>query len=137
MTIDGCHSEENHFAPAKMKPCLRLLFATIVIVILSVPSIFTPIVYRVIDTKFKGVKRCTKRNFSKLIHLPLSIKLHDNVNISRFERSGCFVIDTSKSGLYRIIHERNFANFICNATERKFLSDSQNKNVSRFLFAIL
>ena len=75
----------------------------------------------------KNTSTCSMTTRDKLINLRLSVTLYDKIDVSEFEQSGCFVIDTSQSGLYRIIHEGNFANTVCAPTQKRFLSIQENE----------
>ena len=68
---------------------------------------------------------CSSETLDDLINSPLPTSLRDNVDVTALERSGCFAINNKKSGLYRIVHERNFAHVICNTTQKKFFPASK------------
>ena len=70
---------------------------------------------------------CSSQTLDDLIKSPLPTSLHDNVDVTAFEQSGCFAIDDNKSGLYRIVHERNFARVVCNTTQKKFFPPGEKE----------
>ena len=83
-------------------------------------------------TKNQTVSKCSSHILDELINMPISPKLYDNLDVGIFERSGCFLINSNKSGLYRIVHKGNFPRVICNATKRMFLPTTvKEQRVSR------
>ena len=83
------------------------------------------------ESEDRTLLNCSFTLFNELINSRLRTILDENVNVDFFERSGCFVIDTQKTGLYRIVHENNFGRVACNKTQKKFLSPTvDEKRVS-------
>ena len=70
--------------------------------------------------------KCSRQTRDMLLHSPFQNELHGNVNVTTFERSGCFVIDSRKSGLKRIVHNANFKGVACNHTQKRFLTREEN-----------
>ena len=78
--------------------------------------------------------KCSKHTRDVLSHTPLQNKLHGKVDVTTFERSGCFVIKSRKSGLYRLVHKANFKGVACNHTQKRFLTSNENGTQVSFKF---
>ena len=70
--------------------------------------------------------KCSKQTRDMLLQSPLQNNLHGIVNVTTFERSGCFVIKSRQSGLNRIVHKENFKGVTCNHTQKRFLTREEN-----------
>ena len=77
-------------------------------------------------SKERPFPNCSKLTRDMLSHTPLQNKLQGNIDVTTFERSGCFVINSRKSGLYRIVHKANFKGVTCNRTQKRFLTSYEN-----------
>ena len=124
-----------------MKLCLKrgfvaacLLFVTLYIVLTHGKGTYWNSIMQVnlkkvflTPPKNPSFSTCPKHILDELLHMPIPTKLHAEVDVSVFERSGCFVINSNKSGLYRIVHEGNCARVICNATNKRFLPTNKSE----------
>ena len=84
-----------------------------------------PLPIEISDTQADST--CSSQTLHDLIDSPLPTSFHGNVDVTAFEISGCFAIDDNKSGLYRIVHEKNFAHVVCNTTKKKFFPPSKKE----------
>ena len=134
MTI--CKIEKARFKLKKLTVFIVLLECLVLVILLitsSRTSHRTLNLARTAKYYRNKLSRCPAEKKETILNASLPVSMYDNVQVKDELFSKCFTINKTRSGLYRLMEDRNFVGVICNKTKKRFFERDKRPIYVSFL----